>query len=530
DSSFLGNQFLQIIPTLTVHKEFGYNFTNQYYPVGSSDPVKEYFALSGYSSATISGFRTWLNSPSNPDKYNDKDAMNAAWGTTFGSFSVVTPPTTGKGVQQATLDDYAIMFSTNRGKDWYKYLSSLMYNFANDLRNIVANINAAKNTNIKFVLKFGGNSPNDSQCLLRLTWDVVKWGDYCDGLQTAFGKDNRNGDAAITLDYIQNYPNKKLTELNHGDFDKINDTVIPIDQVKTNMIASGTAAIQNGAREIIFITMEKFSDYYKMTKEIFAELKPLLAQNNENTRTGITKNTFVTLGELLSTSGKKGVERWTSVGGSSNSRANIVLNNSLNASTSDLPYSLSLTNISTFYFRQLDMKNSVYGRRLDTDTSPYTDVQVDYNTNRVGMIVSTHGITYKAGAKTKSTITIKSKTVNPNVVWLKMEQTTGVTDTESNGDYRNNHPELRYIPNISEDCRFWFPLDDYDIIIDVEDAGCLFSVMNPNTLAPNRFVSENNVSAGSQSTVTVLKSTMLTQTNPDHRLIKINNNRNSDTP
>jgi hypothetical protein len=523
----LGAQLNWISPTITGQTEYGYNYENTVGGVTAK-------ALSGYSAPSIAGFRAWVSTNTdNPNRYADKDALNNAWGTSFASFSVVTPPITGKAfglvdvpgvVDVADMNDFAALFYTNQGKDWWQYLAYVLYQFAEDLR-IITTTYASQ---AKFVLSFGGVSPNDDLCILRCTYDVIKWADFSDGMKTGFSTDNRNSNTSLTLDYVQNYTKKKMAELHHIDYsDKGN---LHPSVVKPNMIASGKAAIRNGLKDMLFISMPAHGAYDDMMLEILAELKPYMNQNHDGSRQQIEKSTSVTLGELLNSGGYTGLHNWQGVGGSDETRVNFTFVNTVSASTSDLPYSLALTDVATYYFKQNDMRNSVYGRRLDTDSSPYTPVQVDYNTNRVGMLVSSHGITYKAGVKTKSTITIKSKTVNPNVVWLKMIQTQGVDNTEQNKKYENNHPELRNLPLITEDCRFWFPLDDYDIIIEVEGAACVFSVMNPNTLAPNRFVSENVISAGSQSTVTVLKATMLTQSHPDHRLIKINNNRNSDTP
>lgn len=415
---------------------------------------------------------------------------------------------------EAKVADFAALFYSNRGKDWWKYLSYLLYKFAYDFKQITTT-NASQ---AKFVLSFGGVAPNDPYCIMRCSYDVIKWGELSNGVKTAFGIDPRNQTSSLTLDYLQNYPGKKMSELHYIDYTNEHTPEAPI-IVKQRMLESGRAAIRNGCTDLLFITMPKHGAFYDMTKELAVELKNDMDQNHDSSRQTANRSTSFSLGSLLNSGGSAGVSNWQAAGGDNGNRVNISFSNTISASTADLPYTLSLNDVSTYYFLQNEMRNRYF---LDN-----TSVQASYISGKVGMLVPSHGITYQ-GVKTRSTITIKSKTTN--VVWLKMIQNRGVTHTESGGTYANNHPEIRNLPFLEEDCRFWFPLDDYDIIIDVFDSTCYFSVMNPNTDAPYRFVSEFNVSANAQATTTVLKSTMLTQENMDWRLIKINNNRNFDTP
>jgi hypothetical protein len=510
----LGTQLNWVTLTITGQLEYGYNYDNTVSGISAN-------ALSGYSTATLNGFRGWLfNASTNPDKYADLTALNSAWGTAYGTIGAIMPPTTGKAFGTAVVSDFAALFQSNRGKDWWKYLAYLLYKFANDCKAITANATSIYAPQTKFVVSFGGVSPNDDYVIMRGTYDVLSWGNYSDGMKTAFGIDPRNQTSSLTLDYVQAYPGKKMTELHYIDYtDPSNPESTAT--VKQRMIDSGTAAIKNGCRDLLFISMPQHAAYYTMAKEVLAGLKGIMAQNHDSSRQTANRVASFTLGELLNSGGRYGKTSWQNVGGNNESRVKIIFSNTINPSTSDLPYTLSLNDVSTFYFRQNEMKNSYFWNN--------PSVQADYIANKVGMLVSTHGIDYKHGTPlTRSNITIKSKTTN--IVWLKMIQSRGVTEVENNYAYNNNHPEKRDISTLSEDCRFWFPKDDYDITIEVFDAGCYFSVMNPNVDAPNRFVQELNVAAGASYTITVLKSTMDTQENMDWRLIKINNNRYVSTP
>ncbi|HEY1056281.1 MAG TPA: hypothetical protein VGE24_14140, partial [Emticicia sp.] len=112
----LGAQLNWIATTITGQNEFGYNYENTVSGLTAK-------ALSGYSPATISGFRTWVSTNvNNPKRYANKDLMNAAWGTNFSDFSTATAPTTGKAFGTATVNDFAGLFYSNWGKDFWRYL------------------------------------------------------------------------------------------------------------------------------------------------------------------------------------------------------------------------------------------------------------------------------------------------------------------------------------------------------------------------------------------------------------------------
>lgn len=514
-SSFLGNQLNWITPVMTEQSEFGFNYDNS---AGGFD----HKALYGYSNDSIAGFRTWLQSSSlNPDYYPDILSLNTAWGTSFASFSAVTPPATGYSIGA---NEYQIseVFASNQGKDFWKYLAyGQLTRFATDLRNITTTYAPQA----KFVLSPGGYAPNDPLCGLRATYDVIKWGEVSDGMKTVFGIDNRTDTTGLTMDYAQNYPGKLMTELHHIDY--YGNGALSVASVKANMIASGEAAMKNGVKDLLFIGMTKHGVWFEMMKDIFRDLKPKMAQNYDSSRQ-TSGSASVTLGELLSSPGGRiGLEKWLGAGGSNDKRINFTFVNTIEQGSNALPYSLSLYDNQTYYLKQLDIKNSVYGR-TETETGPYNSLQQSYNTNRVPFLLTAFGITYPSGTKTRSIVEIID---NLGVTWVKCVQHQGVTNTEQGGKYSNNHPEFRYIPNITEDCRFWLPIPAsggyYDVKITVYDAACRFDVYHADNNAPDGIAynpDKPTTSPGNTEIIRIDRSKML-QPNVNQRVIKINNNR-----
>lgn len=518
----LGAQLNWVSPVITAQMEFGYNYENTI--GGITAP-----ALSGYHDKTIEGFRTWLASEVNPNRYENIMALRTKWGMYFENFSDVTPPTTGIPFGTAQTQHFAALFKTNRGKDWWMYLSYLLVDFANDLK-VITNNYAPQ---AKFVLSFGGNAPSDELVIIRGTYDVIKWGDVSHGIKTAFGIDTRQGKdiVAMSLDYIQNYPNKKQTELHYIDYgnkDAYGKVIDPPSVVEPRMIDSGKAAINNGVKDLMFITMKSHNEYYEMLKRVYDALMPYWV--NPAARDTGNRSALVTLNDLLDSGGRKGVEAWESAGGSNSLRVNFKFLNSGGGSGGgdgggDLPYSMSLfPDIQTYYFRDNLSRNSYY-----YTTNPA--IQPEYDATRVPFLVSSHGITVPLGVtKTRSNITI---TDQDGIVWVKMIQTKGVNQYENEINYSNNHKELRNPPNVGEDCRFWLPIPPdggwYDVKIDVFDAACRFDVYHADNTAPGGIsydsVKDRTYTAAETSETIRLPKSILTQQNVNQRVIKINNNR-----
>lgn len=523
-NTLLGSQLNWISPVITEQSEYGFN-----YDITVSGVTGK--TLYGYSNDSKAGFRAWLQSSDNPDKYANIAALNAAWGTSYISFSDVQPPTTPYAFNSSPPDmEYKLseVFMSNQGKDFWKYLAyGQLTKFASDLRTITSTYAPSA----KFVLSFGGVAPHDPLCGLRATYDVIKWGEVSDGLKTAFGVDNRNSIMSLSMDYTQNYPNKLMAELHHIDYGGGDNSNLPVDVVEPNMRASGEAAIKNGVKDMLFIGMAKHGLYFDMLKRLLAYLKPIMNQNNDNSRQTVAPSVSVTLGELLSSPGGRiGLNKWVEAGGTNQTRKEYNFDNTISPSTTDFPYTLSLFDCQTYYIRDNTTKNSYYGRvSLDVNGAPvYTTLQQSYNATRVPFLLSAFGITYPSGTKTRSTLEIID---NTGVVWVKCVQSFGVTSTEQNSKYNNNHPEFRYLPYITEDCRFWLPIPAsggyYDVKITVYDAACRFDVYHADNNAPDNIAyneSKATTSAGTTETIRIDRSKML-QLNINQRVIKINNNR-----
>lgn len=525
-NTILGAQFNWVSPVITEQSEYGFNYDNTV--SGLTGKV-----IYGYSNDSKEGFRTWLQSTDNPDKYANIAALKTAWGSVangYSSFSDVQPPTTPYGFNSSPADmEYKLseIFMTNQGKDFWKYLAyGQLAKFASDCKTITETY-----SNAKFVVSFGGVAPNDPLCGIRATYDVIRWAEVSHGLKTGFGVDNRNNTMALSMDYCQNYTGKLLCELHHIDYGGGGDSPLSVEVVEANMRASGEAAIKNGIKDMLFIGMQKHGLYFDMMKRLLTYLKPVMNQNNDNSRQTVAPSVSVTLGELLSSpGGKAGLNKWLEAGGTNTVRKEYVFDNSVSPSTTDFPYTLSLFDCQTYYIRDAATKNSYYGRvTLNSSGVPeYTTLQQSYNTNRVPFLLSAFGITYVSGTKTRSTIEIID---NNGVVWVKCVQSTGVTSTEQGGKYNNNHPEFRYLPYITEDCRFWLPLPGaggyYDVKITVYDAACRFDVYHADISAPGGIAyneGKATTSAGSTETIRVSLSQM-GQSNIDQRVIKINNNK-----
>ncbi|RFS16995.1 hypothetical protein [Emticicia sp. C21] len=526
----LGSQFNYIIPTITEQAEYGFNYEN-------GNPA--YKAIIGYSGVTKSAFRTWLfNAAANPGAYANREALNTAWGTGYTADSQIEPPNTGLGQGTTDVAELNTVFASKRGVDWYLFRESMLYDFASDCKNAVTAANSTYNTNIKFILSFGGVSPNDELVPLRATYNIIKWGQISDGMKTAFASDNRFNDTSLTLDYVQNYPKKIMTELHHIDYFGDQNNPLPYDVVKANMIQSGYDAIANGAKDLLFIG-GPYQDLWfsSVLKPVFSTVSPEFLRDNSNNRAALVNGSAaINLGELLYSGHKTGgIQKWSFGGGRADNRINITFTNST-APLGDANYPLGfqVKDNQRYYIRQADIKNSYYGFRSledENNNKPYTTLQQNYNSTRFPIILTAFGITYPTGvAKTKSTIEI---THSSGVKWLKVEQQFGVNPNEGSSDYSNNHPEYRFLnnPNLVEDCRFWLPLpsshsDYYNIIITVADAPCRFDVYHADGNAPGGIIynqGKSNTPAGTSETIRIYGS-QLTQSNIHQRLIKINNN------
>ncbi|MBA4852090.1 hypothetical protein [Emticicia sp. BO119] len=524
----LGAQFNYVIPAITQQAEYGFNYEN-----GTGSKFK---AIIGYSNVTKAAFRTWLfDGVNNPNAYGSLGALNSAWGISHGSTGDIQPPNTG--LAQGTQDVQGLnaVFASRRGVDWYLFRESMLYDFCNDCKSAVTSANSTYSTNIKLVLSFGGVSPNDELVPMRASYDVIKWGQISNGLKTAFASDNRFNDVSLTLDFVQNYPNKLMTELHHIDYGSLNGLNVPV--VEPNMLQSGEDAIANGVKDLLFISAPFQGQWHDMTLRLLKALKPVFLRDNSNSRTGIVNGLAnISLSELLYTGNiAGGINKWSVGGGRRGNRININFDNSTAfAGNADYPLTFQYMPNQMYYLRQEDIKNSYYGFRSSQDESngkPYTARQQDYNLNRVPILLTAFGITYKAGTKTYSTIEIVDQS---GVKWVKVVQTFGVYTSENGVNYSNNHPEYRFLdnPNLPEDCRFWLPKPSsgnyYDITINVYGAACMFEVYHADDTAPGGIAYSstrvNSDAAGSSRTIRVYGS-QLTQTNVNQRVLKINNNR-----
>ncbi|GAB3511727.1 hypothetical protein GCM10027442_21910 [Emticicia fontis] len=532
----LGSQFNYIIPVISQQAEYGFNYDN-----GISAPYK---MIEGYSSATKAAFRAWLfNGTANPNAYADLTALNTAWGTTYTSNGQIEPPNTNLtqgGSDEAYVQGLNSIFASKRGVDWYLFRESMLVDFAVDCKNAVTNANNTYSTRIKFVLSFGGVSPNDSLVALRGSYDVIKWSAISDGLKTAFASDNRDSYTTLTLDYVQNYSKKIMTELHYIDYGGNDNPPPAYSTVRDNMIKSGIDAVKNGVKDLLFIGAPWQDQWYtSVTQPVFLGVKAEFLKDQGNVRVGLNGSTAINLGELLYTGNNYGgKQKWIAGGGSSDNRIRVTFTNTITSgSDADYPLSFQVKDNQRYYIKQEDIKNSYYGFRSEQDEingKPYTTLQQSYNTTRVPILLSAFGITYKAGSPyTYSTIEIVDQS---GVKWVKCVQNSpGVyvnAPTKTNLDYANNHPEYRYMnnPAITEDCRFWLPLPTsyYDVTITVYGAACLLELYHADDRAPGGIAytppTANSDAAGTSRTIR-LSASQLTQTNVNQRVVKINNNR-----
>ncbi|MBA4851359.1 hypothetical protein [Emticicia sp. BO119] len=528
----LGSKLNYVIPVITEQAEYGFNYDNG---------LSAHKAITGYSTATINAFQYWLFASANPNKYASLSALSNAWGIAYDNTSQITPPNTS--LPEGTYDVAGMntIFASRRGIDWYLFRESMLYDFAYDCKECVVSANNTYGTNIKFVLSFGGVSPNDELVPLRGSYDVLKWGEISDGLKTAFGSDNRFENTSLTLDYVQNYPNKIMTELHHIDYWGDSANPLPIDTVESNMLQSGRDAIINGAKDLLFIGGPYQGTWFDMLERLLKTLKPDFLKDNEGARARILNGAAnISLSELLYSGNiNGGISKWIGGNGRRDNRITLNFSNTTTfAGDADYPVTFQVKDNQMYYLRQSDIKNSVYGFRSLQDEEqgrPYTSLQQTYNATRVPILLTAFGITYPAGTKTRSIIEIVDQA---GIKWLKMVQSRGVNTNENGVDYSNNHPEYRFLnnPNLSEDCRFWLPVKDgsgnfvtsyYDITITVFEAACRFDVYHADKDAPGGIAynpDKSTTATGTSETIRVYTS-QLTQANINQRVIKINNNR-----
>lgn len=486
-NSLLGSQFLWYGVSISAQNEIGYNYENSYY--SGNTPVGPIPAAFDYSTHSVAGFRTWLTT-----KYGNVTALNASWGTSFASISVATPPTSGKSIGMATHEELNLLYANNRGKDWWQWNYSMMRDFIVSCKSA----GASYAPNAKFYLEWGAVS--DILSARRMSPNVQDMVAISDGMKAQFGAIASSPDVALSLDVIRsNYTKKKSTEINDYDMYAIYGATSVAD-MKSKAIVLSQSAIQNNAKEIVFITDKADAAKFAGMKEALTTIKGYLTNYSGSVSTTATVN--YNLGEWLE-SYSNIFGRWQAAGGSTTQRVNMVQSGTINYTTTNCTYPLSLYPISSFCLKQNDLKSSQWVE--------------SYNSSRVAFNAPTHSITYLGGAKATSSYQIKS---TDGVVWLSNVQNTGAT----NAEYPNNHPSRKYITSLVEDATVYLPIQDYDVVMtNTGTVNFLFEVYNPD---PDGLAVSYSTTLvpGATATYRVYASTMNLQVSWKREL-KINCNR-----
>jgi len=497
-NGILGNQFLWYSLVMTAQEETGYNFQNATYTDNGRTP--SYPALFDYSTHAIEGFRAWLSL-----KYVTKSALNSAWGTNYNNINDAMPPVTGKAFGNATQSDLNGLFATNRGKDFWEYNYTLIKNFAISAKSLSAGMN------VKFYAEFG--SVSDFPSNIRMSSNIRDFSTITDGMKAQFGGHPSQDNLAISLDMFRSNYNKKISTEAHiidfnGQFSVFGNTSIPVfKEIATTWLKKG---VESQLKEIIFIADRGNIEYYSALKDVAVDLKKYLFSYNQPTTTYSTVN--YTQGEMLSNYWSV-FNKWKAAGGSTNTRINLVQSSDITPTPIEVinnATTLALYNVGYFNVKQADTKSS--------------QLQSSYDNDRVMVQCATHSITYTAGEKAKSSYIVKG--LSDGQEWIKMTQTQGVTNIESNGAYANNHPDRRYTPSLIEDSSFYLPIQDYEITMtNTGTTSFTFSVINPHNPNPNGFPNfEKVLVAGESYTYTVYASRMKQQWWWE-RAVKINCNK-----
>jgi len=502
-NTILGSQFLWYSVVMTAQEETGYNFENATYMYGNRTDA--YPALFDYSAHAIKGFREWLSA-----KYKTTKALNIAWGTNYNNIDDATPPTTGKPLGTATQADLNGLFVTNRGKDFWEYNYNLIKNFAISAKALSSKMNP------KFYAEFG--SVSDFASNIRMSSNVRDFATITDGMKAQFGGHPSQDNLAISLDIFRSNYNKKISTEAHiidfnGQFSVFGNTSVPVfKEIATTWLKKG---VESQLKEIVFIADRDNAEYYTALKEVAIDLKSYLFNYKESTPTIATVN--YTQGDILNNYWNV-LNTWKSAGGSTNNRINLLQSSEIVGTETgtggvidgSVGAVLSLYDNAYYNVKQEDTKSS--------QLSP------SYNDDRVMFQAASHSITYTNGDKAKSSYVVKG--LLDGQEWLKMTQTKGVTNIESNGAYSNNHPDRRYTSSLTEDCVFYLPIQDYEITMtNTGTTSFTFSVIQPHNPNPNGFPNfEMTLNAGESYTYTVYSSRMKQQQWYE-RAIKINCNK-----
>ena len=261
-SASLGSRLLWMSVATTTQEEAGFDYENQWNGTSYYDkPIKEVY---DYSTANNSAFITYVQTI-----YLTVADLNTAWGTIFGSFSAVVPPTPSN---KLTDEGISLVFSGIYGNDWWNFNYGQMKAFHEACKSAIGSA-------CKYALEFG--SCTDALSNRRYSIKVDDFNNFSDMLKAQFISVPSDTNVGLSLDVIRsNYTKKIGTELNTNDFSQYGGEGNVYNFIKNG----GISAINNGALDILIISSSSSQKYSSVsfddTFRAFVDLKTYAASNS----------------------------------------------------------------------------------------------------------------------------------------------------------------------------------------------------------------------------------------------------------
>ncbi|MGB3947287.1 MAG: T9SS type A sorting domain-containing protein [Bacteroidia bacterium] len=230
----------------------------------------DYSCRFDYHPDNIAQFYPWLET-----KYcSDINNLNAAYGTSYTSFSSVPVPTVPAAtINSSSLSQIYTMFSTVMGRDWYYFNVDQQKNFLLQLKAEIKSISPT----INFCIENGATA--DELSIVRGNLNTPEWNSIADVVKPGFtGRDwfnNRfiGGDIDRT-----NYTIERQVEL--SEYDVVNQAGVTDPATAKNLMRD--IAIYNykqGNKCVIFIG-DTATSFFTNTLDLITEIKQHLTNNN----------------------------------------------------------------------------------------------------------------------------------------------------------------------------------------------------------------------------------------------------------
>ncbi len=495
----LGSQFNWCSVVFSAQDEDGYNYENQHY-IG--DPASAFYASAVNDTYTNANLQAWASA-----KYGGNiSALNAYWGTSYGSFSEITIPPSGTDNKGKDKDEWmggitnpypaAFDYSSHSitgFKDWLastgKYNGSISAlntvwgtsyaNFAavvtpgtglsgsHETLNSIYTTNAGKDWyewNLKLIndflvacetiaeangVRFTTETGSDVDILSprRHTIDISRFVNIGTMHKSQLGAITRNPSFAMSVDLLrENYAEQGGylgTEINTNDFIEQLGITDPFEMQQVMQEMITSCVLDAKAKYIMFIS-RKESGYFNVAKTVASSTRTLMQSPNFRIPAVVPSFTY-TIYQILNNGIDWLRQQWAAAGGSVNNRVKAIQSssNTITPPTGCVfPY--QIYSIQQFCLSSGGIRTSAYG---------YTYDAVKFT--HALWSCATHSISYVTGQPSICDYTITGNT--DGVVYVKNTQNKSYI--ADGGDMNNNHPRYADNPAYVNDSVFVLPIN-----------------------------------------------------------------------